>query len=208
MSRAARRYCECVGLCGMHGNVVYGGGNTTAGVMLVGEAPGRDEDAAGVPFVGMAGKELDNYLRGAGLARGNVYITNVVKCRPDGNDTPSKAAVDWCSSHYLMDEIRRIRPRVIGALGKVSSTWFLGDVDMEHVHGIPYFWQSGNVKSIVVPMYHPAAGLHNPMIMIRIRQDFEALAMVIRGKIRPRVAAREEGEYQMLTGEEVRGMLR
>ena len=208
MGKHEQRYCPYSAMCGMHGNIVSGFGNESTGVMLIGEAPGRDEDTFGVPFCGMAGKELDNYLSGVDLVRSNLYITNLVRCRPPQNRDPLKLEIDMCSSFYLTEEIQRIKPSIIGALGRISSGWLLGEVDMEHVHGIPYFWRSGAVKSIVVPMYHPAAGLHNPMIMIRIRQDFEALAMVIRGKIRPRVEAREEGEYNMLTGEEVRQCLR
>jgi uracil-DNA glycosylase family 4 len=164
--------------------MVWGDGPVDTGLVLLGEAPGEEEDASGLPFVGKAGREVDNQylLRFTRVLRHEWYVTNVVKCRPPGNRTPKADEIAMCSRH-LQCELDTIRPRVIGALGKTASSYLLGsDVDMEMLHGIP---QRGANDVIIVPMYHPAAGLHDPSKTIPIQRDFEMLGKVVRGEARP-----------------------
>jgi len=156
---------------------------------LIGEAPGVREAELGQPFVGDFGKEHDQYLANAGLSRWVFHIRNIVQCRPPGNRDPKPAEIEVCSQ-FLNTYLETHRPKVIGAIGRFSARWFLGeDLSMEYSHGIPY--QVEGVGPIVVPIYHPAAGLRSTSMMTLIRQDYEALGRVIRGEIPPRRLTRE-----------------
>ena len=143
-------------------------------VMLVGEAPGRNEDKFGKPFTGDAGKYLDSLLASVGVKRTEVMISNVVKCRPLRNRTPSKQEADFCASRWLDVEVEINQPDIIVAMGKVAIEHFLGEgVTVEHVHGIPV----GNV----LPIYHPAAGFYDTRLMRAIQSDFEVLGKLVKG---------------------------
>ena len=143
-------------------------------VMLVGEAPGRNEDKFGKPFTGDAGKYLDSLLASVGVKRTEVMISNVVKCRPLRNRTPSKQEADFCASRWLDVEVEINQPDIIVAMGKVAIEHFLGEgVTVEHVHGIPV----GNV----LPIYHPAAGFSDTRLMRAIQSDFEVLGKLVKG---------------------------
>jgi len=147
--------------------------------MLIGEAPGKHEDKNGKPFVGKSGLELDSvYLRAcAGIERWVVYVSNIVKCRTNDKDRdPTRAEIDACS-HILLMELEMVKPKFIGLIGGLSTQWMLGDVKMEKVHGFGY--QDGD--RLVMPLYHPAYGLHNTSMMRHIMKDFERFGRMIRG---------------------------
>ncbi len=164
--------------------------NRFPSLMLVGEAPGRDETFSGIPFFGQSGQELDNYLTRVGVSRDNWWVTNLVKCRPPANRDPKPEEVVCCKG-CLEREIELHQPLVIAAVGRYAVRYFLGqDADMEMVHGIPYLLDSGRV---VVPCYHPAYGLRNTTEMTNIYRDFEAVAKVVRGEITPRRPGDDEG---------------
>ncbi len=165
-------------------------------LMLVGEAPGQEEARSGIPFFGQSGQELDNYLRRVGIPRGNWWITNLVKCRPPKNRDPERVEIECCSP-CLEREIGLHQPGVIATVGKYAARYFLGqDVDMEMVHGIPFLLDSGRV---VVPCYHPAFGLYSTTNMTQIHKDFQAVAQVVRGEIRPRVVGEDRGSRYTYT---------
>lgn len=158
-------------------NPVPGEGPLDAEVMIVGEAPGRREDELGRPFVGMAGKLLDSMLVRAGLERGRVYITNVVKCRPPGNRDPRQEEVEACLP-YLARQIRLVRPRVIVAVGRVagSALYKLAGLKwrgMSAEHGSIHDVEIEGVPVRLVVTYHPASALYNPQTRKLLEADFE-----------------------------------
>ena len=161
-------------------------------VMLIGEAPGRNEDVKGQPFTGDAGKYLDSVLESVGVARKDVIISNVVKCRPLRNRTPTKAEADFCSARWLDVEIEMYKPEIIVPMGKVAIEHFLGEVTVEHTHGIPIHRE----KSTLLPVYHPAAGLHNTSLMRSIQSDFQVLGKLMRGEEVKRPVDTLEPQYE------------
>ncbi len=139
-------------------NVVFGEGPEDARLMIVGEAPGEDEDLSGRPFVGRAGQLLDKILESVDLDRDGLYVTNLVKRRPPGNRNPTQAEID-ASSGILLEQIRIIRPRVIATLGNVPTRWFLETTEgITKVHGTWHDWNGIRL----MPLYHPAYLLRNP----------------------------------------------
>lgn len=150
---------------------VPGEGPANAEVMLIGEGPGFYENEQGRPFVGAAGKYLDELLGKGGVKREEVFITNVVKCRPPGNRDPQPEELAACSD-YLDRQIEAINPRVVVTLGRYSMAKFLPNVRISDVHGQP-FWNRGR---LVVPMYHPAAALHQPSLKTSVERDFSRLS--------------------------------
>jgi uracil-DNA glycosylase len=154
---------------------VPGFGNPDAKAMFVGEAPGFYEDQQGRPFIGPAGQFLDKLLELAGFARKDVFITNVVKCRPPGNRDPEPSELDACDGH-LRAQIAALDPKVIVTLGKFSLAKFVPNVrSMREIHGraMPYEGR------LVVAMYHPAAALHQGSLRAVIEDDFRTLPMII-----------------------------
>lgn len=164
------RTCQLCGLADTRKNAVPGAGRPDADIMLIGEGPGYHEDEQGLPFVGAAGKLLDELLAGIGLNREDVYITNVVKCRPPGNRDPQPGEIDACQP-YLDDQIALIDPRVIVTLGRFSMARWFPDVRISAIHGQPK--RIG--ARMVVPMFHPAAALHQPKYRPMLHQDFNQL---------------------------------
>ena len=150
---------------------VPGEGPIHAAIMFIGEGPGEQEDRTGRPFVGAAGQLLDRLLVRAGLSRPDVYITNVVKCRPPGNRDPQPPEVAACRP-YLEAQIALITPQVICLLGKPATHALLSPTaSMAKVHGVPQ-----EVEGIIyVPLYHPAAALHQPSLEAVLVQDMERL---------------------------------
>jgi len=139
-------------------NIVFGVGNVNADIMFVGEGPGADEDEQGEPFVGRAGQLLNNMISAMGLKRGDVYIANVVKCRPPGNRTPEKDECDTCGP-FLLRQIEVIRPKVIVALGAVAAKYLLAINDsMANLRGR---WYDLKGSKLAVT-YHPAYLLRDP----------------------------------------------
>ena len=139
--------------------------------MLVGEAPGATEDRTGIPFMGAAGKYLDQLLLGAGLDRSSVWITNVVKCRPPLNRDPEEGEIDTCTAHYLQVEVETIDPQVIVAIGRFASAYFLPGTTFSEEHGKPR--KVG--ERVVLPVYHPASALHNGAVRHIVEADFGAI---------------------------------
>jgi len=139
-------------------NLVFGEGNPDADVLIVGEAPGEDEDASGLPFVGRAGQLLDKILAAVDIARQDIYITNMVKYRPPGNRNPSREEIA-ASVPILLEQIRLIRPQIIVTLGNVPTQWFLETGEgITKTRGRWASWQG----IALLPMYHPAYLLRNP----------------------------------------------
>lgn len=139
-------------------NLVFGEGDPDARLMLVGEAPGEEEDLTGRPFVGRAGQLLDRVLASVGLDRDDIYITNMVKFRPPGNRNPRPEEIA-ASEAVLLDQVRLIRPQILGTLGNVPTQYFLGTKDgITRTHGRWYDWHGVRV----FPLYHPAYLLRNP----------------------------------------------
>ncbi len=155
-------------------NAVPGEGNPHGRIMLIGEGPGWHEDQQGRPFVGAAGKFLNELLALAGLQREDVFITNVVKCRPPGNRDPLPDEIAACAP-YLDRQIAAINPDVIVTLGRFSmARWFPGE-RISRIHGQPK--REGG--RLVVPMYHPAAALHQSALRGSIEEDFAKLPKIL-----------------------------
>ena len=149
---------------------VPGEGPADAEIMFIGEGPGFHENEQGRPFVGAAGSFLEELLASIGLKREEVFITNVVKCRPPGNRDPQFEELEACSN-YLERQIQAINPKVIVTLGRFSMARFLPNAKISQVHG-----QAVRVRGrLVVPMYHPAAALHQPSLRSAVEADFAQL---------------------------------
>ena len=160
--------------CPLHASrtkAVPGEGSPSARVMLIGEAPGRDEDQRGQPFVGAAGRFLDQMLAGSGVDRSDLFITNTVKCRPENNRTPRKREVDTCTSLYLFEQIELINPALIMLLGSVATKKLLGVNSVNEVRGRVI--EHNNRKYLAG--YHPAASFYRDDMAENIRQDFALL---------------------------------
>ena len=156
-------------------NVVFGEGNPQARVLIVGEAPGKNEDLQGRPFVGAAGKLLDELLAVAGLKREDVFIANVLKCRPPGNRDPRPEEIELCTP-YLREQTRTINPEVIVTLGNFSTKFILKtEVGITRLHG--HVQQAGRFK--VFPIYHPAAALYDPTKRAALEDDFATLGELL-----------------------------
>lgn len=150
---------------------VPGEGPTHAEIMFIGEAPGAREDKLGRPFVGAAGKFLDELLEQAGVTRADVWITNVVKCRPPGNRDPQMVEIETCTSNYLDNQIKIVNPSIIVTLGRHSMSKFFVKAKITQIHG-----QMQKVgKRFVIPMFHPAAALHQTSLRPVILADFAML---------------------------------
>jgi uracil-DNA glycosylase family 4 len=155
-------------------NAVPGEGPEDAAIMFVGEAPGFHEDRQGRPFVGAAGKFLNELLESVNLKREEVHITNVVKCRPPGNRDPQQDELDACEP-YLERQIELIKPRLIVTLGRFSMARYFKGVNISRVHGQPK--RFGDI--IVYPMFHPAAALHQPKYRAMIEEDMRKIPKLL-----------------------------
>jgi len=172
-------------------NPVPGYGNQDADVMFVGEAPGYNEDLEGKPFVGAAGKFLDQLLGLAGLRRSEVFIANVLKCRPPGNRDPLPDEVEACGP-YLDRQISTIRPKLVVCLGRYSASYVLsrggvrvrsraGGTSISAVRGQVFKVRFNGLEFLAIPTYHPAAGLYNPKLKDKLMEDFLSIGRVLRG---------------------------
>lgn len=160
-------------------NPVPGEGNPDAALMLIGEAPGYQEDVKGRPFVGRAGKLLDTLLSGIGLVREEVYISNIVKHRPPENRDPREDEIEACSP-YLERQIRIIKPEIIVTLGRHSTRYLLSKVNVESegitgVRGRVYEERLFDFPVRIMPTYHPAAALYNPKYRSILKEDFRKI---------------------------------
>ncbi len=151
--------------------VVFGVGNPNASIMFVGEAPGFHEDKQGEPFVGAAGKLLTDLLLSAGLSRAEVYIANVIKCRPPNNRDPEQDEVDTCKP-FLLQQIEMIQPKLVCTLGNWATQTILEKkVGITKVRGQAFKLE----KFVVFPLLHPAAALHQGNLLVPLREDFKKL---------------------------------
>ena len=155
--------------------VVFGVGNSNADLMFVGEAPGFHEDQQGKPFVGQAGKLLDRLLAGIGLEREQVYIANVLKCRPPGNRDPQPDEIEACEAH-LFRQIELIQPKVVATLGNFATKLLSGKpTGITRVHGTEQPTTLGGRRVVLYPLYHPAAALYTPAMLKVLETDFARL---------------------------------
>ena len=170
------RGCErCPELAATRNTVVFGAGNASAELMFVGEAPGASEDEQGVPFVGRAGKLLEKLLEEIGLQRSDVFIANVLKCRPPGNRDPLPVEISNCQD-YLLRQVELIEPAVICTLGNFSTKLLRGDpTGISRLHGQPEVLELGARAVRLYPIYHPAAALYTPRMLETLREDFARL---------------------------------
>ncbi len=167
--------CRGCSLYKTRANAVYGDGDIDARVMFIGEAPGAEEDRQGLPFVGRAGKLLDRLLNEVGFRRGEVYITNILKCRPPENRDPLPEEVDACHP-YLECQIKLINPTVVATLGLHATQVVLDTREpMSKVRGNVY--EVGGVK--ILPIYHPAAALRFPAYKEQIYVDFRKIESLL-----------------------------
>jgi uracil-DNA glycosylase len=159
-------------------NLVMGDGNPDADIVFIGEAPGKNEDEQGLPFVGAAGKFLNEMLAQAGMSRDDVYITNIVKYRPPDNrdPLPDEKKAFW---PYLVKQLQVIEPKVIITLGRHSMEYFLPDMKISQVHGQPKRVQFGDQKVVIMPLYHPAAALYNGSQRQMLIDDFLKVPAVV-----------------------------
>ena len=163
--------CTRCQLCHGRTKLVFGHGDPGARLMFVGEGPGRAEDASGLPFVGPAGRLLDQLLEGIGMSRGQVYIANVVKCRPPGNRDPLPVEVETCMP-FLGSQIELIRPSVICQLGRIAAGVMLKrPVQITKIHGQRFIGPG----CYYVPVFHPAAALRAPSTLELLKEDFQKL---------------------------------
>ena len=165
------RECQKCELCETRTNAVPGKGNFDADVIFVGEAPGRNEDKHGEPFVGAAGKRLDMILEGSGIKREDVYITNIVKCRPPKNRVPSKKEEDSCID-FINQEIQIISPKIVCVMGNTAFGTLLGGKEITKNHG--KIIDKDGKKFFVT--FHPAATIYNQKLIDELKNDFKKLA--------------------------------
>ena len=169
--RACLGLCTRCPLCEGRTSIVFGSGNPEAKLMLLGEAPGKHEDLRGEPFVGAAGKRLDILLELADLSREDIYITNVLKCRPPRNRNPKVSEIESCAP-FLREQIRAISPKVIVTLGNFATQFVLRcDEGITHLRG--KFYQTGRFS--VYPVYHPAACIYDRSKQPILEQDMKNL---------------------------------
>lgn len=159
-------------------NLVMGDGNINAEIVFIGEAPGKNEDEQGLPFVGAAGKFLNEMLATVNMDRSDVYITNIVKYRPPNNrdPLPEEKKAFW---PYLVRQLDVIQPKVVVTLGRHSMEYFLPDLKISAIHGQPKRIAFGDTNIVIVPLYHPAAALYNGSMRATLIEDFTKLPKII-----------------------------
>lgn len=158
--------------------LVFADGNPDADIVFIGEAPGKNEDQQGIPFVGAAGKFLNEMLQMIGLDRANVYITNIVKYRPPNNRDPlpeEKAAF----LPYLVRQLEVIKPKLVITLGRHSMEYFLPTLKISAVHGQPKRIVLGTRKQVILPLFHPAAALYNGGLRQTLIDDFKTIPLIL-----------------------------
>ena len=165
--------CTACGLCKTRQNIVFGSGAATAAIMLIGEGPGADEDRLGQPFVGKAGQLLDKIIQAAELPPHQLYICNVVKCRPPGNRLPSPEEAAICKG-FLREQIRIVEPLIIVCLGALASQTVLNDPQMRITRDRGQWRRKGQFW--IMPTFHPAALLRDQSKKRPVWQDFQAVA--------------------------------
>jgi DNA polymerase len=172
--------------------VVFGVGNPDADLMFVGEAPGFHEDKQGLPFVGQAGKLLDKLLGGIGMNRADVFVANVLKCRPPGNRDPQPDEIEACEGH-LFRQIALIEPVVVATLGNFATKLLSGrQLGITKVHGQEQKTAIGGRDVLLYPLYHPAAALYTPAMLKVLESDFARLPELLGRALEPPAPAEPE----------------
>ncbi|MGZ9165762.1 MAG: uracil-DNA glycosylase family protein [Anaerolineales bacterium] len=202
LAKLAKQIVVCT-KCDLHRSrkkAVPGEGPTHTEIMLIGEGPGFHENEQGRPFVGASGKFLDQLLEQAGVTRADVWITNVVKCRPPGNRDPLPDEVETCTSNYLQHQIKIVNPSIIVTLGRFSMGLFFKGAKISQIHG-----QMRKVSDhFVIAMFHPAAALHQISLKPAIMADFAKLpellneARVELGKSTPKKLKKKEDDPKQM----------
>jgi DNA polymerase len=171
--RQASTCTRCPQLAATRNTVVFGAGNADADLMFVGEAPGANEDRQGLPFVGQAGQLLAKLLGEIGLTREDVFICNLLKCRPPGNRDPLPQEIENCQE-YLWAQLELVAPKVVCTLGNFSTKLLRGDpgTGITRLHGRPEERVLGTRAVRLYPLYHPAAALYTPAMLGTLREDF------------------------------------
>jgi uracil-DNA glycosylase family 4 len=170
------RACTLCRLCESRTNAVPGSGPHTAEVMFLGEGPGKNEDEQGIPFCGASGKFLDELLATIGWTREDVFVTNVVKCRPPNNRDPLEDEKTICTSSYLSRQITLVKPKLIVTLGKHALNHFIPDLKISQVHGQPKRYKG----QVYLALYHPAVALYNAGMRDTLKTDFLTIPRVLR----------------------------
>jgi DNA polymerase len=177
--------CERCRLSQGRTQVVFGSGSPEADLMFVGEAPGFHEDQQGIPFVGQAGKLLEKLLLGIGLRREDVYIANVIMCRPPGNRDPQPDEIEACESH-LFRQIELIEPKVVATLGNFATKLLSGrPLGITRVHGQEQAVTLGSRRVLLYPIYHPAAALYTPAMLKVLESDFARIPQLLDSVLAP-----------------------
>ena len=176
----------CPDLAKQAKNLVIGDGNPNADIVFIGEAPGKKEDELGLPFVGAAGKFLNEMLATIGLERSDVYITNIVKYRPPNNRDPLPEE-KLAFLPFLQAQLEVIQPKIVVTLGRHSTNCFLPDLQISKIHGEPHritlAFQQDSSKSlpiVILPLYHPAAALYNGGMRQTLLDDFAAIPQILK----------------------------
>jgi len=186
------RECQKCELCETRIKAVPGKGNFDADVIFVGEAPGRNEDIHGEPFVGAAGKRLDMILEDTGIDRKDVYITNIVKCRPPKNRVPSKKEEESCND-FIKQEIEIINPKIICVMGNTAYGTLLDGKEITKNHG--KIVEKDGRKFFVT--FHPAATIYNQKLVEELKEDFRKLAKFLETKDEPKQYEERRCDYCM-----------
>ena len=189
--------CTACRLAGTRTQAVFSDGSHTADLMFIGEGPGQNEDIEGLPFVGRAGQLLNELLAHVELRREDIYIANVVKCRPPSNRDPRPDEIDACK-HFLADQIRLVDPRVVMTMGNFSTKLLLKtQTGITRIRGTVFPWWG----RVVIPTFHPAAALRNGQKMVdTIKGDFELAVRTITelNAVRDRESHAPEGDPEQL----------
>ena len=177
--RQASVCTRCPQLASSRQTVVFGSGHADADLMFVGEAPGANEDKQGVPFVGQAGKLLDQLLGEIGLTRADVFVVNVLKCRPPGNRDPLPQEIDNCQD-YLWRQLELIEPTVVCTLGNFATKLLRAEpTGITRLHGRDEERMLGPRRVRLYPLFHPAAALYTPSMLETLRTDFARIPQVL-----------------------------
>jgi len=190
--------CQRCPLAATRTKVVFGSGNADADLMFVGEAPGAEEDRQGLPFVGRAGALLIELIEGIGMTREDVFIGNVLMCRPPGNRDPQPDEIEACSP-YLHRKVELIQPKVVGTLGNFATKLLTGSpTGITKVRGTPQVHALGGRAVYIMPLLHPAAALRTPSLVETLRGDFARFPELLATPSPQEVAeARAAGETEM-----------
>jgi DNA polymerase len=178
--------CKKCSLWKTRHRVVVGSGSADTRILFVGEAPGYHEDQKGLPFVGKAGKILDELLESIGLKRDEIYIANILKCKPPLNRNPLKSEIESCTEH-LDNQMELIQPNVIVPLGNFATTYIfekfgLNSDKISRIHGKIFQINTVFGKILIIPMYHPAVATYNPNTKNTLLEDFKTIKKVVESK--------------------------